>query len=56
MTSENGQINLIKYPDRRTQKHIWFYVNEEYTVVSPYFTSEEEAYTWKESEWEKCGS
>jgi hypothetical protein len=40
-------MTLVKHKDGRTHKMIWFYIDEENTVISPYFPSEQEALQWK---------
>jgi hypothetical protein len=49
-------MNLVKHPDGRTKKILWFYIDEQSTVVSPYFYSESEAISWKESPENACTS
>jgi hypothetical protein len=40
-------LTLITYKNVVNSKDMWFYIDEENTVVSPYFYSEQEALDWK---------
>ena len=40
-------MTLINHKDTRTHKIMWFYIDEENTVISPYFFKEEESLQWK---------
>lgn len=40
-------LTLITYKNVVNNKTMWFYIDEENTVVSPYFYSEQEALDWK---------
>lgn len=49
-------MKLVRYPDGVTKKILWFYIDEQNTVISPYFNSESAAISWKESSENKSKS
>lgn len=48
---QDQSLKLVKHPDGRTKKVIWFYIDAEYNVKSPYFQTQQEALDWKSTSW-----
>lgn len=49
-------MELVKYRDWGMSTHTWFWVDKENRVLSPYFNSESEAWSWQETifnQWNK---
>ena len=42
-------MELVKYRDWGMSTHTWFWVDENNIVLSPYFNSEDEAWSWQET-------
>ena len=42
-------MELVKYRDWGMSTHTWFWVDENNRVLSPYFNSEDEAWSWQET-------